>query len=38
VQILALNDADLRVQLAAFKDNFEREATDRLSNSAGTAL
>ena len=38
VQILALNDADLRLQLAAFKDNFEREATDRLTDNAGTAL
>ncbi len=34
VQILALNDANLRLALAAFKDNFEREAADRLTDSA----
>jgi 5-(carboxyamino)imidazole ribonucleotide mutase len=35
VQILALGDADLRLQLAAFKDNFESEAAQRITDGAG---
>jgi 5-(carboxyamino)imidazole ribonucleotide mutase len=34
VQILALGDADLRLALAAFKEDFERDATDRLTDGA----
>jgi 5-(carboxyamino)imidazole ribonucleotide mutase len=35
VQILALSDADLRLQLATFKDNFESEAAARITDGVG---
>nr|MDT0665671.1 AIR carboxylase family protein [Micromonospora sp. DSM 115978] len=37
VQILALSDPTLSVALAAFKDDFERDAAARLSDSASAS-